>query len=77
MKSKLTLYVEEDAVRRGKLWARRQGVPLSRVVEAHLNALGEADVAETFLARWQGAFTVNPSVSDDPRAAAILAKHVR
>ncbi len=31
MKTKLTLYVDKAAVKRGKVWARRRNVPLSGV----------------------------------------------
>jgi len=77
MKTKLTLYVEKAAVKRGKIWARRQKIPLSRVVEEHLNRLVTAGAGERFLAKWQGKFTLPASVAKDPRSAAILAKHVR
>ena len=46
MKTKLTLYVDQAAVKRGKLWARRRKIPLSRVVESHLNRLTAADAGE-------------------------------
>lgn len=77
MKTKLTLYVDADAVKRGKLWARRRKMPLSRVVEEHLNRLPGADAGEQFLKKWQGKFSLPANIADDPRAAAILAKHVR
>ncbi len=77
MKTKLTLYVDRAAVTRGKLWARRRQVPLSRVVEDHLNRLASADAGERFLAKWQGAFKLDPAALKDERAAAIAAKHLR
>jgi hypothetical protein len=77
MKTKLTLSVDRAAVRRGKLWARRRNIPLSRVVEDHLNRLVAADAGERFLAKWQGKFTLSADAAKDPRVAAILAKHVR
>ena len=77
MKTKLTLYVDLAAVKRGKSWARRRKIPLSRVVEDHLNRLVAADAGERFLAKWQGRFTLPAGIEKDPRAAAILAKHVR
>ncbi|MGH7956254.1 MAG: DUF6364 family protein [Opitutaceae bacterium] len=77
MKTKLTLYVDETAVKRGKSWARRRKIPLSRVVEDHLNRLVAVDVGERFLTKWQGKFTLPADLADDPRAAAILAKHAR
>ena len=77
MKTKLTLYVDRAAVTRGKLWARRRNVPLSRVVEDHLNRLAAADAGERFLAKWQGAFKLDPAALKDDRVAAIVAKHVR
>ncbi len=36
-----------------------------------------ADAAERFLAKWQGAFKLNPAALRDERVAAIMAKHVR
>lgn len=77
MKTKLTLYVDKAAVKRGKLWARRRKVPLSRVVENHLNRLTAADAGERFLAKWQGAFKLDPAALKDERVAAIVAKHMR
>ncbi len=77
MKTKLTLYVDQTAVRRGKLWAKRRGIPLSRVVEDHLNRLATPDAGERFLTKWQGAFTIDPASLKDERVAAIMAKHVR
>ena len=77
MKTKLTLYVEKAAVKKGKIWARRRKIPLSRVVEEHLNRLVAADAGERFLAKWQGKFTLPPNADKDSRTAAILAKHVR
>ena len=77
MKTKLTLYVDAATIKRGKSWARRRKIPLSRVVEAHLNGLGQADAGERFLARWRHQFTLPAGIKDDPRAAAILAKHAR
>jgi hypothetical protein len=77
MKTKLTLYVEAAAVRRGKLWARRRGVPLSAVVENHLNCLAAPDAGDRFLAKWQGAFQLQPESLKDERVAAIVAKHMR
>jgi hypothetical protein len=77
MKTKLTLYVDKAAVKRGKLWARRRKVPLSRVVENHLNRLTSADAGERFLAKWQGAFKLGPAALKDERLAAIVAKHMR
>ncbi len=77
MKTKLTLYVEKAAVKQGKIWARRRKIPLSRVVEEHLSRLVAADAGERFLAKWQGKFTLSADAAKDPRAAAILAKHVR
>lgn len=77
MKTKLTLYVDKAAVKRGKLWARRRKVPLSRVVENHLNRLTDADAGERFLAKWQGAFKLDPAALKDERVAAIVAKHMR
>ncbi|MEY2878340.1 MAG: hypothetical protein RLZZ15_720 [Verrucomicrobiota bacterium] len=77
VKTKLTLYVDQAAVKRGKLWARRRKLPLSRVVEEHLNRLVAGDAGERFLAKWQGKFHLSPDAAKDPRAAAIMAKHVR
>ena len=77
MKARLTLYVDEAAVKRGKLWARRRKLPLSRVVEQYLNRPVAADAGERFLAKWQGKFVLSPDAAKDPRAAAIMAKHVR
>ena len=77
MKTKLTLYVDKAAVKRGKLWARRRKIPLSRVVESHLNRLTAADAGERFLAKWQGAFKLDPAALKDERVAAIMAKHAR
>jgi hypothetical protein len=77
VKTKLTLYVDQAAVKRGKSWARRRKIPLSRVVEEHLNRLVAADAGERFLAKWQGKFTLSADAANDPRAAAIIAKHVR
>jgi len=77
MKTKLTLYVDKAAVARGKLWARRRKVPLSRVVENHLNRLTSAEAGERFLAKWQGAFKLDPAALKDERVAAIVAKHMR
>lgn len=77
MKTKLTLYVDKAAVKRGKVWARRRKVPLSRVVEDHLNRLVAADAGERFLAKWQGAFKFDPAALKDERVAAITAKHMR
>lgn len=77
MKTKLTLYVDQAAVKRGKLWARRRKIPLSHVVESHLNRLTAADAGERFLSKWQGAFKLDPAALKDQRAAAIVAKHMR
>ena len=77
MKTKLTLYVDKAAVKRGKRWARLHKVPLSRVVEIHLNRLAAPDAGERFLAKWQGAFKLDPEALKDERVAAIVAKHVR
>jgi hypothetical protein len=77
MKVKLTLYVDRAAVHRGKAWARRRKVPLSHLVEEHLNRAEEPSAGERFLAKWQGKFTLPADIGDDPRAAAILAKHAR
>lgn len=77
MKVKLTLYVEEDAVRRGKGWARQREISLSRVVEEHLVRLDEPKLGESFANRWQGVFRMPEAVDLDPRAAAIRDKHLR
>ncbi len=77
MKVKLTLYVNQAAVRRGKAWARRRKVPLSRLVEEHLNRAEEPGAGERFLANWQGKFNLPAGIGAEPRAAAILAKHAR
>ena len=77
MKTKLTLYVDKAAVKRGKAWARRRKIPLSRVVESHLNRLTAPDAGERFLAKWQGAFKLDSAALKDERVAAIMAKHVR
>jgi len=77
VKTKLTLYVEETAVKKGKAWARRRKIPLSSIVEDHLNRLPTAGEGERFLAKWQGAFKVEPDALKDERAAAIAAKHMR
>jgi hypothetical protein len=77
MKTKLTLYVDEAAVKRGKLWARRRNMPLSQVVERHLNRLAAPDAGDRFLAKWQGAFKLDPAALKDERVAAIVAKHMR
>ena len=77
MKTKLTLYVDKAAIKRGKVWARRRKVPLSHVVESHLNRLTAADAGDRFLAKWQGAFKLDPAVLKDERVAAIVAKHMR
>lgn len=77
MKTKLTLYVDQAAVKRGKTWARRRKIPLSRIVEDHLNRLVMPDAGERFLAKWQGKFALPADVAEDARAAAILAKHAR
>lgn len=75
MKVKLTLYVDQASVRRGKAWARRRKVPLSRLVEEHLNRAEEPGAGERFVAKWQGRFAVPEGARDDPRVAAILDKH--
>ena len=77
MKTKLTLYVDQAAVQRGKRWARRRNVPLSRIVENHLNRLTAPDAGERFLAKWQGAFKLDAAALKDERVAAIVAKHMR
>jgi hypothetical protein len=77
MKTKLTLYVDKAAVKRGKLWARRRKIPLSRVVENHLNRLAAPDAGDRFVAKWQGAFKLDASALKDERVAAIVAKHMR
>ncbi len=80
MKTKLTLSVSAEAVRRAKAAARRRGVPLSQLVEEHFNRLAPADARlgnEAFFARWQGALKIDPAALKDGRVAAIMAKHVR
>jgi hypothetical protein len=77
MKTKLTLYVEQAAIKRGKRWARRHKIPLSRVVENHLSRLTAAAAGERFLAKWQGAFKLDPAALKDERVAVIVAKHLR
>ncbi len=77
MKTKLTLYVDEAAVKRGKAWARRRKIPLSQVVENHLNRLTAPDAGERFLTKWQGAFKLAPDALADERLAAIVARHMR
>jgi hypothetical protein len=77
MKTKLTLYVDRAAVKRGKQWARRRNVPLSLIVENHLNRLTAPDAGERFLAKWQGAFKLDAAALKDERVAAIVAKHMR
>jgi len=77
MKTKLTLYVDDAAVKRGKRWARQHKIPLSRVVESHLNRLAAPDAGERFLAKWQGAFKLDAEALKDERVAAIVAKHIR
>jgi hypothetical protein len=77
VKTKLTLLVDKAAVKRGKAWARRRKIPLSRVVENHLNRLTAADAGERFLRKWQGAFKLDPAALKDERVAAIVAKHMR
>lgn len=77
MKVKLTLYVDEASVRRGKAWARRRKMPLSRLVQEHLDRAEEPGAGERFLAKWQGRFASLPETDDDPRTAAILARHFR
>jgi hypothetical protein len=77
MKTKLTLYVDAAAVKRGKAWARRRKISLSQVVESHLNRLAAPEAGERFLAKWQGAFELDAAALEDERLAAIVAKHVR
>ena len=77
MKTKLTLYVDLAAVKRGKSWARRRKIPLSRVVEDHLNRLVAGDAGGRFLAKGRGRFSLRAGIEKAPRGAAILAKHVR
>jgi len=77
MRTKLTLYVDKAAINKGKVWARRRKIPLSRVVEDHLNRLTAADAGERFLDKWQGAFKLDPAALKDERVAAIVAKHLR
>lgn len=36
-----------------------------------------ANAGERFLAKWQGAFKIDPAALKDERIAAIMAKHVR
>ena len=73
MKTKLTLYVDKAAVKRGKLWARRRNIPLSQVVERHLNRLAAPDAGERFLAKWQGAFKLDPAALKDKRDVIMVA----
>lgn len=80
MKTKLTLSVSAQSVRRAKAVARSRGVPLSQLVEEHFNRLAPAagrHDSEAFFARWQGAFKIDPRALKDERMAAIMAKHVR
>jgi hypothetical protein len=77
MKTKLTLYVDKAAVKRGKAWARRRKIPLSQVVESHLNRLTSPDAGERFVSKWQGAFKLDSAALKDERIAAIVAKHAR
>lgn len=80
MKTKLTLSVSAQSVRRAKAAARRRGVPLSRLVEEHFDLLAPQsgpDDAEGFFDRWQGAFQIPPASAQDDRAKAIAAKHLR
>jgi hypothetical protein len=77
MKTKLTLYVDKAAVKRGKAWARRRKIPLSQVVESHLNRLTAPDAGERFVSKWQGAFKLDSAALKDERIAAIVAKHAR
>jgi hypothetical protein len=77
MKAKLTLSISPQAIRRAKAAARRRGVPLSRLVEEHFDRLSTPDAGERFLAKWQGAFRLPDGIDQDPRAAAIIAKHIR
>lgn len=77
MKTKLTLSISAKAVQRAKAVARRRGVPLSRLVEEHFDRLAPVDAGERFLAKWQGAFKLNPAALKDERVAAIMAKHMR
>lgn len=80
MKTKLTLSVSAQSVRRAKAFARRRGVPLSRLVEEQFDRLAPAEGnhdSEAFFARWQGAFKLDSAALKDERVAAIKAKHVR
>ncbi len=77
MKTKLTLYVDHATIKRGRTWAHRRKISLSRIVEDHLIRLVMPGAGERFLAKWQGKFALPADVTEDPRAAAILAKHAR
>ncbi len=74
MKAKLTLYVNDPVIRRAKMYAKKRGTAVSKLVEDHLRALAEQE-GESFSQSWRGKFAKTPS--DDERFQAIAAKHVR
>jgi hypothetical protein len=46
----LTLTVKEQSIRSGKIYAAQHGLSLSKVVDAYLSSLGQADDYERLLA---------------------------
>ena len=77
MKIKPALPATKVAVIRGKSRARRRHFSFAQSGARNGEGLASAKAGERFLAKWQGRFTLPVDIDRDPRAAAILAKHVR
>ena len=75
MKTKFTLTVDRDLLRKAKRYARAHGVPLSELIEASMRQLQSDERGPTFASRWRGKFV--PAKARDERNEALAKKYLR
>jgi len=71
MKTKLTITIDRDLLRRAKRYAGEQRVSLSSLIESTLRDL--VDVGSTFTGKWRGRLEL--AERDDDRFKALLEKY--
>jgi post-segregation antitoxin (ccd killing protein) len=73
VKSRLTITIDEELIPRAKQYARRNGVSLSRLVEAAIRDL-TPPASQSFSAKWRGRF--RPADEDSARYRALAERYL-
>ena len=80
MKTKLTLTIDKEKIKKARRLARRQKTSISAMVEKFLDSISESKTEKSWAEKWKGAGNLDlvlKKAREDERLSEIAKKHLK